>query len=173
MKRHTLPALAAAVLLALGAGCGSNPAPTNPESLGSSEVDRSSAEATAVAFANIYATGDVPAACQLANDEGKEQLGSDCGSRQSWSTTVTLQSGCETKPSDAGGTVWLYTFDAPVGSLNRESGLRVKVEKASNDTMWWITSAGNNYVGVGQPSVSLCLKDQTSGPAKPTSSAAG
>lgn len=167
MKR-LVTAMIAAVVTLVATSCGSDPAPST--TLGSgSEVDRSSAEATAVAFANIYATGDVPAACQLANDAGKEGIGKSCTQPQPWSTTVTLGKNCEVKASAVSASAWSYSFDAPVGSLDRESGIRVEVERAPGETMWWVRSVLNRYHSPGQPVISTCLSDQTTAPTGPSS----
>lgn len=136
MKRPLLIAITAGILLA-ATSCGSDPAPS--PTLGSgSEVDRSSAEATAVAFANIYATGDVPAACELATDEGKQSIGSACQRKQEWSTSVTLTGDCEKAIGTAGSRT--FFFDAPEGSLNRNSRLEVDVAPGP-DSMWFVTAA--------------------------------
>lgn len=154
MKRLVTAMIAAAVTL-VATSCGSDPAP-----LGSgTEVDRSSAEATAVAFANIYATGDVPAACQLATDQGRSAIGKKCESAQQWKTSVVMQSDCASVPSVPGAEARSFLFEAPEPVLNGEDHLRVGVEKASGDTMWSVSSASTPYKG--EP-YSPCLDAQPS-----------
>lgn len=153
MKRPLIPATIAAAAMLL-TSCGSKPAPTPTVGSGS-EVDRSSAEATAVAFATIYATGDVPAACELANDQGKEQIGRKCDAPQPWSTSVTLSGECQVRPNLEGAEARSYRFNAPEGSLNRNSKLELHVEKEPNDSMWWVTLAITPMTGPGASSSCL------------------
>lgn len=141
MKRLFLLALAAGTMLVV-TSCGSDPAPTTP----STTVDRSSAQATAVAFANLFASGDLPAACELANDQGKQQLGSKCQRRQDWSTTVTLTGDCAKAVGPTGART--FFFDAPTGSLNRNSRLEVDVTPGSDNT-WSVIGAVTPQEGGG------------------------
>ena len=118
--RVTAIAGAAALLLAI-VGCSKSDTPPGPGP-GNSGVDRTSAESTATAFANLYASGDVPAACELANSAGRENIGKECDSKQDWATTVTLSSSC---PSS--GMVAFHYKAA--GLVARNTDLVVKVEK--------------------------------------------
>lgn len=149
IRKHIAAAAAALALMFTIVGCSSD-APVagngpDPAATGS-EVDRSSADATAVAFARIYATGDVPAACELADDLGKKNIGDKCSRAQQWSTTVTLVGDCERKSANTvspNPTVEArsFHFEAPAGSIDRNSDLIVVVEREPSDGMWWVTLA--------------------------------
>lgn len=149
IRKHIASAAAVLALMLALAGCGSD-APVagngpDPAATGS-EVDRSSAEATAVAFARIYATGNVPAACELADDLGKKNIGDKCSRAQQWSTTVTLVGDCQSKSANTVAPnpaveARSFHFEAPVGSLDRNSDLIVVVEREPSDGMWWVTVA--------------------------------
>lgn len=141
--RRQIAASAAGFAVMLVAACSSDPTPTPtpaPASsaqqarvVGGSEVDRSSAESTALAFARMYAAGDLPHACELANADGRESIGSKCDRQQSWSTTVTLVGQCQS------GTETAFHFEAPTGSLNREGDLVVWVNDGAG--MWMVAAA--------------------------------
>lgn len=137
--RRQIAAAAAAFAMLLTAGCSSDPkpAPTSPPGQtaadGGSEVDRSSAESTALAFARMYAAGDLPHACELANDHGRLNIGSGCDSAQSWSTTVALVGQCTSGGRPA------FHFEAAAGTINRNSDLVVKL--AQDKGMWWVDVA--------------------------------
>lgn len=139
--RRQIATIAAALAVMLAAACSSDPTPVPaPASSGQqtatdggSEVDRSSAKSTAFAFARMYAAGDVPHACELANADGRKSIGSKCDRQQSWSTTVTLVGQCQS------GTETAFHFDAPTGSLNREGDLVVWVNDGAG--MWMVAAA--------------------------------
>lgn len=118
-------------LLLAAVGCGSDPVTPaltvgDTSIVGTSgkgnEVDRSDATATANAFASMYAAGNTPGACQLANDDGRENIGSKCDRQQAWNTTVALAGDCESTPVD-GAKAHSFHFEAPGGTINRNSDL--------------------------------------------------
>jgi hypothetical protein len=140
--RRQIATIAAALAVMLAAACSSDPAPVPaPASSGQqnaadggSEVDRSSAESTALAFARKYAAGNLPQACELVNDNGRKNLGTKCNAHQEWSTTVTLTAQCSSLGRPA------FHFTAAAGTINRNSDLIVKVVKAA-DGMWAVDVA--------------------------------
>ncbi len=139
--RQQIATIAAALAVMLAAACSSESAPVPaPASSGQqnatdggSEVDRSSAESTALAFARMYAAGDLPHACELANADGRESMGTDCDSQQQWSTTIALAGHCQSGQDQA------FHFKAAAGTINRNSDLVVWVNET--DGTWWVDAA--------------------------------
>jgi len=139
--RRQIAAVAAAFTMLLTVGCSSDPnpapAPASPPAQtvadSGSEVDRSSAESTALAFARMYAAGDLPHACDLANADGRKSLATDCDGPQNWSTTVTPAGQCQS------GDDLAFRYEAPVGSINGNSDLIVWVHDDAG--MWWVAAA--------------------------------
>lgn len=176
IRKHIASAAVGLALMFTIVGCGSDdPVVGNgpdPAATGS-EVDRSSAEATAVAFARIYATGDVPAACEFADDLGKKNIGDKCSRAQQWSTTVTLVGDCERKSAntvspDPAVEARSFHFESPVGSIDRNSDLIVVVEREPSDDMWWVTQA----TVPSSDGLMMSCSDSSSAPSPATSPAA-
>lgn len=138
MKRQ-IAASAAVFAVMLTAACSSDPTPTPASSAqqtaggGGSDVDRSSAESTALAFARMYAAGNLPHACELANADGRESMGTDCDSQQQWSTTITPAGHCQSGQDQA------FHFKSAAGTINRNSDLVVWVNET--DGTWWVDAA--------------------------------
>ena len=139
-------------LLAAAAACGNDSVPpvggatsVVDTSGKGNEVDRSDPTATANAFASMYAAGNVPGACQLANDDGRTKIGSKCDRQQAWNTTVTLVSSCETTtftPAQKEVPATGYHFEAAVqGALDRNGDLLVWVTQEPGTKVWSVASA--------------------------------
>lgn len=141
-------------LLAAAAACSSESAPPSGLSGATSvvdtsgkgnEVNRSDPTATANAFASMYAAGNLPGACQLANDDGRTKIDSKCERQQAWNTTVTLVSSCETTtftPAQKEVPATGYHFEAPVqGSLDRNGDLMVWLTQDPTTQVWSVANA--------------------------------
>lgn len=109
------------------------------------EVDRSDPTATANAFASMYAAGNLPGACQLANDDGRTKIGAKCDRQQAWNTTVTLVSSCETTtftPAQKEVPATGYHFEAAIqGSLDRNGDLLVWLTQDAATRTWSVANA--------------------------------
>ncbi len=139
--RRQIAASAAGFAVMLVAACSSDPTPApTPASSGQqtatdggSEVDRSSAKSTALAFARMYAAGDLPQACELANADGRKTMKERCSRQGDWSTTVALFGQCQS------GDDRVFHFTAPVGTIDRNSDLVVWVNET--DGIWSVNAA--------------------------------
>ena len=168
--RRQIATIAAALALMLAAACSSDPTPAPaPASSGQqtatdggSEVDRSSARSTALAFARMNAAGNLPQACELANDNGRESMGSKCGSQQNWSTTVTLSDQCRSsgRPS--------FHFTAAPGSINRNGDLVVKVVKGADGL--WVVDVATTPASIQSPMMTCDAESSSGASASVTSS---
>ncbi len=168
--RRQIATIAAALAVMLAAACSSESAPVpapassgqHTATDGGSEVDRSSAESTALAFARMYAAGDLPQACKLANDNGRKSMGSKCASQQNWSTTVTLSDQCLSsgRPS--------FHFTAAAGSINRNSDLVVKVVRGADGL--WVIDVATTPASIQSPMMTCDAESSSRASASVTSS---
>lgn len=95
---------------------------------------------TARSFANLYAIGDTPAACQYTSGQALNTMQGNglCAGRAEWSTTNIRQSKtCDRTLDGVPKHVFYYETDVLV---NRDSGFSVIVE-GTGDT-WKVTSVG-------------------------------
>ena len=107
------------------------------------EIDRSDPSATANAFASMYASGNLPGACQLATGGLRDRLGTKCGGQQPWNTTTSFVNSCSTSfHPNTGGSVPAvgFHYETPNGQLDGESDLVAYLVEGDDD-VWSVEGA--------------------------------
>lgn len=163
-RTETLGLTAGLILLIGGilSGCATTPGSTATSDSKGNEVNRSDPEATAVAFATLYAAGNGPGACQMVTQELRDRLDTKCDGQQPWNTAVTQRETCDTAKGR------YFQFEAAVGSLDRFDGLDLWVREDPTTKTWTVTAAGpysrdQQYDFCGEASRASSPATQTSG----------